>query len=42
MLSTIEEYFTSTDSGVSWTSLDIPWSKEYLLQHPFSLAVRKE
>ena len=34
--------FSSTDSGVSWTSLDIPWSKEYLLQHPFSLAVRKE
>ena len=34
--------FSSIDSGVSWTSLDIPWSKEYLLQHPFSLAIRKE
>ncbi len=34
--------FISTDSGISWTSLDIPWSKEYLLQHPYSLAVRKE
>ena len=31
--------FISTDSGVSWKSLDISWSKEYLLQHPFSLAV---
>lgn len=31
--------FSSTDSGVSWTALDIPWPKEYLLQHPFSLAV---
>ncbi len=31
--------FISTDSGISWKSLDIPWSKEYLLQHPFSLAV---
>jgi photosystem II stability/assembly factor-like uncharacterized protein len=31
--------FISTDSGISWNSLDIPWSKEYLLQHPFSLAV---
>ena len=39
MLSTIVEYFSSTDSGVSWTALDIPWPKEYLLQHPFSLAI---
>lgn len=31
--------FSSTDSGVSWTALDIPWPKEYLLQHHFSLAV---
>src|ERR687893_1621390 len=34
--------FSSTDSGVSWTALDIPWPKEYLLQHPFSLAVGLE
>ena len=34
--------FSSTDSGVSWTALDIPWPKEYLLQHPFFLAVEKE
>jgi hypothetical protein len=31
--------FSSTDSGVSWTAIDISWSKEYLLQYPFSLAV---
>ena len=34
--------FSSTDSGVSWKALDIPWPKEYLLQHPFSLAVGYE
>jgi photosystem II stability/assembly factor-like uncharacterized protein len=32
--------FISTDSGVSWKSLDTTWSKEYLLQHPFSLAIQ--
>ena len=31
--------FYSSDSGKSWTSLDIPWSKEYNLQHPWALAV---
>ena len=31
--------FSSTVSSVSWTALDIPWPKEYLLQHPFSLAI---
>ena len=31
--------FCSTDSGISWRELDIPWPKEYLLQHPFSLAI---
>jgi photosystem II stability/assembly factor-like uncharacterized protein len=31
--------FTSTDSGVSWRELDIPWPKEYLLQPPWALAV---
>ncbi|HSA75515.1 MAG TPA: YCF48-related protein [Candidatus Nitrosocosmicus sp.] len=31
--------FFSTNSGKSWKSLDIPWSKEYNLQHPWALAV---
>lgn len=31
--------FSSTDSGASWTSLDIVWPKEYLLQHPWALSV---
>jgi photosystem II stability/assembly factor-like uncharacterized protein len=31
--------FSSTDSGASWTSLDITWPKEYLLQHPWALNV---
>jgi len=34
--------FISDDSGISWVALEIPWPKEYLLQHPWSLAVRKE
>jgi hypothetical protein len=34
--------FISDDSGISWVMLEIPWPKEYLLQHPWSLAVRKE
>ena len=34
--------FISDDSGISWVMLEIPWLKEYLLQHPWSLAVRKE
>ena len=33
--------FSSTDSGVSWASLDITWPKEYLLQHPWALSVGK-
>jgi photosystem II stability/assembly factor-like uncharacterized protein len=33
--------FCSTDSGFSWDILDIPWSKEYYLQHPWALAVRE-
>ena len=33
--------FISNDSGISWSALDIPWPKEYLLQHPWSLAVGK-
>jgi photosystem II stability/assembly factor-like uncharacterized protein len=31
--------YMSTNSGVSWRELDIQWPKEYLLQHPWSLAV---
>jgi photosystem II stability/assembly factor-like uncharacterized protein len=33
--------FCSRDLGLSWTMLDIPWSKEYYLQHPWALAVRE-
>ena len=33
--------FSSTDSDVSWAALDIPWSKEYLSQHPWVLSVGK-
>jgi hypothetical protein len=33
--------FCSSDSGFSWNMLDIPWSKEYCLQHPWALAVRE-
>ena len=32
--------YCSKDSGMSWDVLDIPWSKEYYLQHPWSLAIR--
>ncbi|WP_134484083.1 WD40/YVTN/BNR-like repeat-containing protein [Candidatus Nitrosocosmicus franklandus] len=31
--------FFSVNSGESWKSLDIPWSKEYYLQHPWALAL---
>jgi photosystem II stability/assembly factor-like uncharacterized protein len=31
--------FCSLDSGLSWKRLEIPWPKEYLLQHPWSLAI---
>jgi photosystem II stability/assembly factor-like uncharacterized protein len=31
--------FTSTDSGISWRRLDIPWPKEYVLKPPSALAV---
>jgi hypothetical protein len=35
--------FCSTDSGISWKMLEgIQWSKEYLSQHPWALAVRYE
>jgi photosystem II stability/assembly factor-like uncharacterized protein len=34
--------FYSTDSGISWRGLDIPWPKEYLSQHAWALAVRGE
>jgi photosystem II stability/assembly factor-like uncharacterized protein len=35
--------FCSIDSGISWKTLDgIQWPKEYLSQHPWSLAVRED
>ena len=34
--------FCSTDLGISWKSLDILWPKEYLSQHPWSLAIEEE
>lgn len=33
--------YCSKDSGISWDVLDIPWAKEYYLQHPWALAVRE-
>ena len=32
--------YSSVDSGISWNVLDIPWSREYCLQHPWALVVR--
>jgi photosystem II stability/assembly factor-like uncharacterized protein len=32
--------YCSKDSGISWDMLDIPWPKEYSLQHPWALAMR--
>jgi photosystem II stability/assembly factor-like uncharacterized protein len=32
--------YCSKDSGISWDMLVIPWSKEYYLHHPWSLAIR--
>jgi photosystem II stability/assembly factor-like uncharacterized protein len=34
--------FCSTDSGISWEALDIIWPKEYLSQHPWSIAIEEE
>jgi photosystem II stability/assembly factor-like uncharacterized protein len=34
--------FCSTDSGISWKALDIPWQREYHSQHPWSLAIEEE
>ena len=33
--------YSSEDSGISWNILDIPWPKEYRLQHPWALVVRE-
>jgi photosystem II stability/assembly factor-like uncharacterized protein len=33
--------YCSKDSGISWDMLDIPWTKEYHLQHPWALAVKE-
>ncbi len=33
--------FCSTDSGISWKALDILWPKEYLSQHPWSIAIEE-
>jgi hypothetical protein len=32
--------FCSTDTGLAWGELDVSWSKEYLSQHPWALAVK--
>jgi photosystem II stability/assembly factor-like uncharacterized protein len=34
--------FCSTDSGISWKALDISWPRQYLSQHPWSLAIEEE
>jgi len=33
--------YCTKDSGISWDVLDIPWTKEYNLQHPWALAVKE-
>lgn len=33
--------YSSVNSGISWNVLDITWSKEYCLQHPWALVVRE-
>jgi hypothetical protein len=33
--------YCSKDSGISWDVLDMPWAKEYYLEHPWALAVRE-
>ena len=32
--------YCSKDSGISWDKLDIPWPREYNLQHPWALAIK--
>ena len=32
--------YCSKDSGISWEILEIPWPKEYYLQHPWALAIQ--
>ncbi len=32
--------FCSTDTGLAWRELDVSWSKKYLSQHPWALAVK--
>jgi len=34
--------FCSTDSGMSWKSLDIPWPRELVSQHAWALAIEEE
>src|SRR5713101_777290 len=34
--------FCSTDTGLAWRELDVSWSKGYLSQHPWALAIRGE
>ena len=33
--------YCSKDSGISWEMLEIPWPKEYYLQHPWGLAIKE-
>jgi hypothetical protein len=33
--------YCSKNSGISWEKLEIPWPKEYYLQHPWALAVKE-
>ena len=32
--------FCSNDSGISWRPIEIPWPKEYCIQHPWGLSVK--
>jgi len=33
--------YCSKNSGISWEKLEIPWPKEYYLQHPWAFAVKE-
>ncbi len=33
--------YCSRDSGISWNVLEIPWPKEYYLQHPWAIVVNE-
>jgi len=34
-------YCSKDSAGISWEKLEIPWPKEYYLQHPWALAIKE-